>query len=355
MSSTRVFERSTVHREPSASSSAKSFPPLMEQKHADVVPYHQRLPPPQHDHHHLHAVSYPPHHHGEGNMAAVTKEQDAIYGHTLFPLLALLLGKCDLATWTSRQGGRGGTAEDVCSSLSFDDDISAFAEQVRTSQKLFSCHPELDHLVHELCDNFCARYASCLKGNTPIDLVIDDEDNHNLLTSRDDDDIMTSFWKPPLMLPGHHSDNGRHAGNGVGESVASPSTGDNDGGCDVNDERHDHKKRGVFPEVATNILRAWLFQHLVHPYPCEDEKKQLSHDTGLSILQVNNWFINARRRIVQPILDQNNRVEGQTGPHGAKGQPIRRLAMDTHTHVTVTAPGVVGGVAMAMEDQWHCM
>ncbi|XP_029653997.1 homeobox protein Meis1-like, partial [Octopus sinensis] len=30
--------------------------------------------------------------------------------------------------------------------------------------------------VHELCDNFCQRYISCLKGKMPIDLVIDERD-----------------------------------------------------------------------------------------------------------------------------------------------------------------------------------
>lgn len=28
--------------------------------------------------------------------------------------------------------------------------------------------------VHELCDNFCFRYITCLKGKMPLDLVVDD-------------------------------------------------------------------------------------------------------------------------------------------------------------------------------------
>jgi len=76
-------------------------------------------------------------------------------------------------------------------------------------------------------------------------------------------------------------------------------------------------------------MRTWLFQHLVvsnlliihktvmlisfnckptlylsqHPYPTEDEKRQIASQTNLTLLQVNNWFINARRRILQPMLD----------------------------------------------------
>ncbi|XP_071806745.1 homeobox protein PKNOX2-like isoform X3 [Asterias amurensis] len=65
-------------------------------------------------------------------------------------------------------------------------------------------------------------------------------------------------------------------------------------------------KRGVLPKHATNIMRSWLFQHIVHPYPTEDEKRMIAAQTNLTLLQVNNWFINARRRILQPMLDASN-------------------------------------------------
>ncbi|RWS31954.1 homothorax protein-like protein [Leptotrombidium deliense] len=77
-----------------------------------------------------------------------------------------------------------------------------------------------------------------------------------------------------------------------GSFLGDASVGSGDGtGEEDDDERNKkrQKKRGIFPKVATNIMRAWLFQHLTHPYPSEDQKKQLAQDTGLTILQVNNW------------------------------------------------------------------
>jgi len=45
---------------------------------------------------------------------------------------------------------------------------------------------------------------------------------------------------------------------------------------------------------------------LKHPYPTEEEKKQIALQTNLTLIQVNNWFINARRRILQPMLEASN-------------------------------------------------
>ncbi|KAF2665729.1 hypothetical protein BT63DRAFT_74172 [Microthyrium microscopicum] len=57
------------------------------------------------------------------------------------------------------------------------------------------------------------------------------------------------------------------------------------------------KRRGNLPKDATRVLRQWFDEHLDAPYPGEEVKNQLCLRTGLQMSQVNNWFINARRRL----------------------------------------------------------
>lgn len=59
-------------------------------------------------------------------------------------------------------------------------------------------------------------------------------------------------------------------GDGLDNSVASPGTGDDD---DPDKDKKRQKKRGIFPKVATNIMRAWLFQHLT---VSQDEREKKS-------------------------------------------------------------------------------
>ncbi|KAI5781197.1 homeobox KN domain-containing protein [Geopyxis carbonaria] len=58
------------------------------------------------------------------------------------------------------------------------------------------------------------------------------------------------------------------------------------------------RRRGNLPKHVTDLLRTWLHEHINHPYPTEDEKQMLMAQTGLTIHQISNWFINARRRRV---------------------------------------------------------
>ncbi|XP_029062253.1 homeobox protein Meis3 isoform X5 [Monodon monoceros] len=379
------------------------------------------------------------------------REKDEIYGHPLFPLLALVFEKCELATCSPRDGAGTGLGtppgSDVCSSDSFNEDIAAFAKQVRSERPLFSSNPELDNLmiqaiqvlrfhllelekvsaphfpsrphlppipsllapstppsgslptrvgaeghphpytpqpwppggppstpvppqVHDLCDNFCHRYITCLKGKMPVDLVIEDRDggcredlddypascpslpDQNTTWIRDHEDSGSVHLGTPGPSSGglasQSGDNSSDQGDGLDTNVASPSSGGEDE--ELDHERRQNKKRGIFPKVATNIMRAWLFQHLSHPYPSEEQKKQLSQDTGLTILQVNNWFINARRRIVQPMIDQSNRT-GQGAAFSPEGQPMGAYT-ETQPQVTVRPPGSMG-MSLNLEGEWH--
>ncbi|KZS86953.1 hypothetical protein SISNIDRAFT_399880, partial [Sistotremastrum niveocremeum HHB9708] len=52
------------------------------------------------------------------------------------------------------------------------------------------------------------------------------------------------------------------------------------------------RRRGKLPKETTDHLKEWLHQHSDHPYPSEEEKKQLCEDTQLSMSQVSNWMIN---------------------------------------------------------------
>lgn len=70
------------------------------------------------------------------------------------------------------------------------------------------------------------------------------------------------------------------------------------------------KRRENLPKEATEYLKKWLILHKKHPYPTDTEKKQLADETRLHVNQISNWFINARRRILQPILQsESNRQE----------------------------------------------
>ncbi|KAF8403378.1 hypothetical protein HHK36_011480 [Tetracentron sinense] len=62
-------------------------------------------------------------------------------------------------------------------------------------------------------------------------------------------------------------------------------------------------QRGL-PEKSVTVLRAWLFQHFLHPYPKDSDKIFLAKQTGLTRSQVSNWFINARVRLWKPMVEE---------------------------------------------------
>ncbi|KAK9470129.1 homeobox KN domain-containing protein [Dipodascopsis tothii] len=79
------------------------------------------------------------------------------------------------------------------------------------------------------------------------------------------------------------------------------------------------KRRGNLPKQVTDILRAWLEEHLQHPYPTEEEKNMLMMKTGLTMNQISNWFINARRRKLPTI-------NGKAGLAKSSGSSLKGIS-----------------------------
>ncbi|RLW07603.1 hypothetical protein DV515_00003536 [Chloebia gouldiae] len=241
--------------------------------------------------------------------------------------------------------------------------------------------------VNELCKDFCSRYIACLKTKMNSETLLSGEPGspYSPVQSQQIPSAIAGTLSPQgIVVPASALQQGNVtmatvAGGTVYQPVTvvtpqgqvvtqalSPGTIriqnsqlqlqlNQDLGILHQDDGSSKNKRGVLPKHATNVMRSWLFQHIGHPYPTEDEKKQIAAQTNLTLLQVNNWFINARRRILQPMLDSSCSETPKTKKKTAQNRPVQRfwpdsiasgvaqqqsneLTMSDGAVVTITAP-----------------
>ncbi|CAH4036296.1 homeobox protein PKNOX2-like [Pieris brassicae] len=331
----------------------------------------------------------------DAEQAQFEADKRAVYKHPLFPLLALLLERCEQAT-----AGAEAPAADA-----FGADLQAFVQHQRRDRRPFLVDdPEIDGLmiksiqvlrihllelekVQELCRDFCGRYIACLKTKMQSENLLRTDysgggvESNNNLSGTIDDHSSTSnspqYQSPPaaplpapvypvyppphteLTFPPHRDPpslvvQGSTPISQIGAGLISNDsfTGANSnnscssvsGSPPPEEEGEEGGKRGVLPRHATQVMRAWLFQHLVHPYPTEEEKRTLAAQTRLTLLQVNNWFINARRRILQPMLDCSDKPGGKKSKNGSSIS--KRYWPDALTNPQYTA-----GLLSSSEDE----
>ncbi|XP_065434176.1 homeobox protein PKNOX1 isoform X8 [Chrysemys picta bellii] len=265
-------------------------------------------------------------------------DKQAIYRHPLFPLLALLFEKCEQST----QGSEGTT------SASFDVDIENFVRKQEKEGKPFFCEdPETDNLQIQsaiagtLSPQGIMVPASALQqGNVTMATVAGGTVYQPVTVVTPQGQVVTQALSPGTIR--------------IQNSQLQLQL-NQDLSILHQDDGSSKNKRGVLPKHATNVMRSWLFQHIGHPYPTEDEKKQIAAQTNLTLLQVNNWFINARRRILQPMLDSSCSETPKTKKKTAQNRPVQRfwpdsiasgvaqqqsneLTMSDGAVVTITAP-----------------
>uniref|UniRef100_A0A1A8VKZ2 PBX/knotted 1 homeobox 1 n=1 Tax=Nothobranchius furzeri TaxID=105023 RepID=A0A1A8VKZ2_NOTFU len=321
-------------------------------------------------------------------QAQLESDKKAVYRHPLFPLLALLFEKCEQATQGSECITSASFDVDIenfvhCQEKEgkpfFSEDPELDNLMVKAIQVLRIHLLELEK-VSDLCKDFCSRYIACLKTKMNSETLLSGDPGspyspahgqpQNFSPTKtqvcNTPSSISSAISPQgqIVVPASALQQGNVTVTAVnpnqvvtGGTVYQPVTVVTPQGQvmtqalspgtirvqnnqlqlqfhqDLNLFNHDDNstknKRGVLPKHATNVMRSWLFQHIGHPYPTEDEKKQIATQTNLTLLQVNNWFINARRRILQPMLDASSSEAPKTKKKTPQNRPLQRFWPDS--------------------------
>ncbi|MQM06736.1 hypothetical protein Taro_039562 [Colocasia esculenta] len=75
------------------------------------------------------------------------------------------------------------------------------------------------------------------------------------------------------------------------------------------------RKKGKLPKEARHQLMDWWNRHYKWPYPSESQKLALAEATGLDQKQINNWFINQRKRHWKPSEEMQFVAVDPSRPH----------------------------------------
>ncbi|XP_061183972.1 homeobox protein PKNOX2-like isoform X1 [Saccostrea echinata] len=330
----------------------------------------------------------------EINDSQYEEEKKKIYGHPLFPLMELLFVKCEQASQTSDCPSSDSFDVDIQTFVQrqekerkafFSDDSELDNLMVKSIQVLRIHLLELEK-VNELCKDFCNRYINCLKGKLQseqllrVDTDFDDFSEHGcspplsggqgsgtagVVTSTgmviqqpsasmatlnqvyqmvqtpqglvaQPIQIQTTPLQAPIVSSSVIQGNPSLSQLGLVNNPAAQSSAlDSDDDDPLGKKK---SKRGVLPKQATQVMKSWLFQHIVHPYPTEDEKRQIASQTNLTLLQVNNWFINARRRILQPMLDASNPEPTKKAKSKPQNRPLQRFWPESIANIQPQLP-----------------
>ncbi|WVZ60382.1 hypothetical protein U9M48_010416 [Paspalum notatum var. saurae] len=111
------------------------------------------------------------------------------------------------------------------------------------------------------------------------------------------------------------------------------------------------RKKGKLPKEARQKLLGWWELHYRWPYPSEMEKMALAESTGLEAKQINNWFINQRKRHWKPSEEMQFAV--MDGFHPAPQNAAAALYVDARLVGAATPAMFYGRPDHAAHDLWH--
>ncbi|GMI88151.1 BEL1-like homeodomain 6 [Hibiscus trionum] len=117
-------------------------------------------------------------------------------------------------------------------------------------------------------------------------------------------------------------------------------------------QQHAWRPQRGLPESSVSVLRAWLFEHFLHPYPKDSDKIMLARQTGLTRSQVSNWFINARVRLWKPMVEEMYKEEfadAEMDSNSSSDNAVKATKGDTMTSKDIGEDLQQSGSSSAIE------
>lgn len=90
-------------------------------------------------------------------------------------------------------------------------------------------------------------------------------------------------------------------------------------------------------------ISEYMFICLQNPYPTDIEKLQLIKLTNLTLVQVENWFINARRRVLQRMLTKSQKF---------KAKCLKLEGMYVLSFVSESPASLIHFADLSSEEEW---
>lgn len=173
---------------------------------------------------------------------------------------------------------------------------------------LVKCRDELTRPMQEAMD-FMRRIETQLNmlGNAPVRIFSSDDKCEGVGSSEEDQDNSAGETELPEIDPRAED---RELKNHLLRKYSGYLSS-------LKQELSKKKKKGKLPKDARQKLLSWWELHYKWPYPSETEKVALAESTGLDQKQINNWFINQRKRHWKPSEDMQFMVMDGLHPQNA--------------------------------------
>ncbi|KAG6530252.1 hypothetical protein ZIOFF_012475 [Zingiber officinale] len=127
---------------------------------------------------------------------------------------------------------------------------------------------------------------------------------------------------------------------------------------DIRDEILRKRRAGKLPGDSTSMLKAWWQSHSKWPYPTEDDKARLVQETGLQLKQINNWFINQRKRNWHSNPSSSTSLKSKRKRHDSRHVHLLNAALrsaNSSFRSSESSPSFRMAVSVPSPPHLHCI